>query len=266
METDFVSVGDLDLTLEQRKAVGFLAEFTRRMVLLAFPGPKRPASALNLIQEVYQVSDEIMTGCLKSGAKLPCKTGCFWCCYMRVKATPLEVICIVDYLHARLKPGEMSALRQRLATTDEITRGMNGYQRVCAKMVCPLLVDGKCLAYPVRPIACRVYHSLNPLDCEASLDNGNGSVTIRHDISGMSMGIFAGLTEGLRTVGLQTRLLELIAGLRIAMDAPGSGLVKRWLAGEPTFAEAEMASAKKIESFHRALVEELGEPAVRNDG
>jgi len=87
---------------------------------------------------------------------------------------------------------------------------MDGYQRVCAKVMGPLLVDGKCLAYPVRPIACRVYHSLNLLDCKTSLDKEGGSVTIRRNISSLSMGIFAGLTEGLRTVGLQTRLLEAI--------------------------------------------------------
>jgi hypothetical protein len=260
METDPLSIEGLDLTPEQRKAVGFLAEFTKRMVLMGFPGHKTHPGASNLIQEVYRVTDDMMNGCLKSGTKLPCKKGCFWCCFLRVRATPLEVICIVDYLRSHLKPGELSELHRRLVRTDEITRGMDGIQRVRAKMPCPLVLDGKCLTYPARPIACRFYHSLNLSDCEASLDKDGGSVTIRHDISHLSMGIFAGLTEGLRAVGLQTRLLELTAGLRIAMDEPGSGLAKRWLSGEPAFAGAEIAGAKVIESFHRALVEELGEP------
>lgn len=258
MEIDFVSVEDLGLTLEQRKAVGFLAEFARRMVAIAFSGHKIPSRASNLIKEIYRVTDNMMTGCLKSGPEPPCKKGCFWCCFLQVKATPLEVMCVADYLHSRLKPEELSELQQRLVTTDEITRGTNGYQRVCAKVMCPLLVDGKCLAYPVRPIACRVYHSLNLSDCKALLDNVSGSVTIRQAISGMSMGISAGLTVGLRTVGLQTCLLELTTGLRIAMEEPGSGLIKRWLSGEPTFVEAEIASAKEIESFYQVLVDELG--------
>ncbi len=125
-------------------------------------------------------------------------------------------------------------------------------------MICPLLVDGKCSVYPVRPIACRVYHSLNLADCEVPLDDEDRSVTIRPDISGLSMGISAGLTEGLRAVGLQTRLLELVAGLRIALDEPGS--VEKWLAGEPVFVRAQIADAQKIENVHRALIEELGEP------
>lgn len=242
--------------------MGFLAEFAKRMVIFAFPGHKTPESAINLIQEVYRVTDEIMVGCLRSGIKPPCKQGCSWCCFLRVKVTPLEVMCIVDNLRSRLKPGEITELQHRLVSTDGITRGMEGNRRVRTKMLCPLLVDGNCLAYPVRPIACRVYHSLNSSECEASLDKDGGSVTIRRDISRLSMGIFAGLTEGLRTVGLQTLLLELIAGLRIAMDEPGAGLAMRWLSGEPAFVEAEIASEKEIESFHRALVEELGEPLL----
>jgi len=262
METGYLSIDGLGLTPAQRKAAGFLAEFTKRMVLFAFPGHMTPASAIDLIKIVYRVTDDMMTGCFKSGTKPPCKQGCFWCCFLRVKVTPLEVMCIVDYLRIRLKPGEISELQQRLVSTDGITRGMDGKRRVRAKMLCPLLVDGNCLAYPVRPIECRVYHSLNSSECEASLDKDGSSVTIRRDISRLSMGIFAGLTEGLRIVGLHTRLLELIAGLRIAMDEPGAGLAMRWLSGEPAFVEAEIASAKEIESFHRALVEELGEPLL----
>jgi len=159
METGFESVDDFNLTLEQRKAMGFIAEFTKRMVVFAFPEPKTHACASNLIVEIYQVTDDVLSGCSKSGRQPACKEGCCWCCFLRVKATPLEVMGIVDYLRARLEPGEMSTLRQQLAKTDEITRGLRCYQRVGAKMSCPLNVDGSCLAYPVRPIACRVYHS-----------------------------------------------------------------------------------------------------------
>jgi Fe-S-cluster containining protein len=258
MDADFAHPEGLRLTAEQWKAVGFLAEFTKRMVGFAFADHRTPARALTLVKEVYRVTDEMLTGCLNNGTKPACQVGCFWCCYMRVKVTPLEVLYISDFLRSGLSPGELSKLQQRLAATDETTRGMNGYQRVCAKMICPLLVDAKCSVYPVRPIGCRVYHSLNLSDCKVPLDNEGRSVTIRSDISGLSMGVFAGLTEGLRSVGLQTRVLELIAGLRVVLDEPGS--VKRWLAGAPVFVEAEIEEAKQIESAHRALVEELGEP------
>ena len=255
---DVFRVTGLRLMPEQWQAVGFLAEFAQRMVVLALFEHKMPARASDLVEEVYRVADNMLDGCLKTGPKPPCKKGCFWCCYMQVRAMPLEVLRIVDFLHSSLRPKELSELQQRLAATDETTREMDSYQRVCAKMVCPLLVDGECSVYPLRPITCRVYHSLNLADCETPLDDENRSVMIRPDISGSSMGISAGLTEGLRTVGLQTRLLELVAGLRIAMENPE--LATRWLAGEPAFAGAEIANAKKTKGVYRALIEELGEP------
>jgi len=258
MDTDFKPIEGLRLTAEQWKAVGFLAEFTKRLVSFAFPGQKRSAEALTLIREVYRVTDNMLTGCLKNGTRSACRIGCHWCCYMRVSVTPLEVLCISDYLRSGLRPRALAKLRQRLTATDERTRGMDGFQRVCAAIICPLLVNAKCSVYPVRPIQCRVYHSLNLSDCEVALDDADRSATIRSDIAGLNRGIFAGLTEGLRTVGLQTRLLELIAGLSLAADEPG--LAERWLTGEPAFVDAEIAEAEQIESAHRALIEELGEP------
>lgn len=165
---------------------------------------------------------------------------------------------IVEYLHDCLSPGEISILGQRLEIMDEITRGMTGYQKVRANIPCPLLEDGECLVYTVRPLTCRVYHSMNLQDCESLLSKNDSSVTIRQDISGMGAGIFAGLTEGLRAVGLQTRLLELISGLRIALDKTGPERLKRWLAGDPAFVEAEITNAKEIERFHLRIIDELG--------
>lgn len=245
MTDDFVSFEELRLTREQRKAVGFLAEFSKRMVVTAYQEHKTSTGVVRLVNEVHQVSDEIISGCLKNGAELPCKRGCSWCCYLRVKVTPLEIITIIDFLRSHLKTGALSALRKRLAATDDTTRGMNGYQRAQAKIACPLLADGGCLAYPVRPIGCRVYHSLNASDCQALLDDPDHSITIRHDISGMGLGIFAGLTEGLQTVGIQRRLLELTAGLRAVMENPGEVCVDSWLADEPIFAGSEITSAKR---------------------
>jgi hypothetical protein len=258
MDAYFVVGKNLSMTPGQHKAVGFLAELTRRMVMLAFSEQKTPAGALKLVREVYAITDHIVTGCLKNGPKPCCEIGCHWCCYMRVRATPLEIWGIFDFLRSRLKPKQLGELGRRIADTEQTARGMDGYQRVCTGVICPLLVNGKCLAYPVRPIGCRIYHSFDLADCQASFVHKDRSVTIRNDIAGLELGVFAGLTEGLRAVGLQTRLLELVAGLHVVMDEPG--VTTRWLAGEPAFVGAEFADAKDIESAHQALVEELGEP------
>ena len=242
MEIISTSTESLRVTPEQQKAVEILTEFSKHMVVMAFLDNDTPENPSDLAKEIYQVHDHLVAGCLRNGTKLPCQKGCFWCCFLRVKVTPLEVFGIVDYLQSSLQPGELPALRQRIAETDNITRGLGGQRRVRARKICPLIIDNTCLVYPVRPITCRTYHSLYTSDCEALLDDDQQSVSIRLDISAMGMGLLAGLTDGLRQAGLQTRPLELIAGLRIALDEPES--MRRWLAGEPLFSEAEIESAK----------------------
>lgn len=260
MKTEIVSIEGLRLTSVQQKAMWFLTEYSKQMVVMAFVGNTIPASVSDLVKEIYQVCDTAIAGCLSRGTKLSCKKGCSWCCFLRVKVTPLEVLCILEYLQSSMPPGELSALRRQFVETDEIIRGLDGHRRVRAKKICPLIVDNECSVYPVRPMSCRIYHSLNASDCEASLEDDRRSLRIRHDVYGVGTGMFAGLTEGLRKVGLQPRLLELVAGLRIAMDEPG--LMMRWLAGAPAFAEAEIENAEQIENFHGRLVEKLGNPPM----
>jgi hypothetical protein len=260
VQADIPSDTTFRLASEQWQAVGFLAEMSRRMVVHAFPGEKTPAAALHLVREVYRVTDEMMAGCLRNGVRLACTVGCTWCCYLRVKATPLEVWAIYDFMGSYMDPSGLARIRQRLATIDDVTRGMDGQERVRARIACPLLVNARCVAYPVRPIGCRVYHSLDCADCETLLDDVAHSVKVRPNVAGLGTGLSAGLTEGLRTVGLKTRVLELTAGLRVLMDE--SGLAELWLAAERAFAGAEIAEVAEVESVHRALVEELAEPWI----
>jgi hypothetical protein len=255
MEPKIPPFEKLSLTSEQKRAVGFLTQFSKQMVVMASLEKKLEANSSELVKGIYRVCDQVVTGCLPNGKNISCKKGCYWCCYLRVKVTPLEVMCIRDYLQMNQRPEEIDALKQRFAETDEITRGMDGIGRVYVKKVCPLAVDKQCLVYPVRPIACRIYHSLSSLDCKLLLENDHHELKIRQDISGMGIGMFAGLTEGLRSVGLQTRLLELIAGLRIALNEPD--LFHSWFAGYPVFSGASIENGQEIESFHQRLVFEL---------
>jgi len=85
MKTDLIAATGLRLTSEQWRAVGFLAEFAKRMVVLALAERKTPAKASNLIAQVYRVTDNMLAGCLKTGPKPPCKIGCFRCCYIQVR-------------------------------------------------------------------------------------------------------------------------------------------------------------------------------------
>jgi hypothetical protein len=161
--------------------------------------------------------------------------------------TPIEILCIIDHLTINLRKTDLLALRQRLGKVD---------RNASPNQVCPLIVDGACIIYPVRPINCRFYHSLCAADCEMVLADHQQKIRMRHDLSGMGLGVFTGIIEGLRSVGFQTRLLKLDSGLRVALDEPVR--MRRWMAGFPAFADAEIDNANDIERFYRTVAEKFG--------
>ena len=219
------------------------AEPFRDLSRAAFQGRKSFPKAAKLLRVVYDDADLMVTQVLKKRSPVPCKVGCFWCCYIRVEITPLEAIYIADFLRSNLWPSELAEVRQRIELVDQVTRGMNAHQRALAKGVCPLIKDGLCSIYPVRPVACRVYCSQSLPDCEHGFADADYGVTIHSDIFYAGGGVLAGLQEGLKAVGLQSRMLELAAGLAIALDEPG--VVKKWLDGESVFEEAEIPEEKR---------------------
>src|SRR5438132_4698333 len=85
---------------------------------------------------------------------LACKEGCDWCCYLRVGTAAPEVFRIVSYLRQTLSPGELQATRERIVQLDEQRRQLRASKRADARLPCALLVDHRCLAYPVRPLTC----------------------------------------------------------------------------------------------------------------
>src|SRR5262245_9144302 len=99
-----------------------------------------------------------------------CREGCAWCCYQVVGTAAPEVLRIVAYLREALSPAGWEALRERVVRGDEQRRGLSLAQQRRAALPCPLLVEDRCAAYPVRPLTCRGYNSSDADLCRRALD------------------------------------------------------------------------------------------------
>lgn len=167
-----------------------------------------------------------------------CKAGCSYCCYLLVTVTAPEVLAVLRFILEKFSRAEVNALTQRVTATDEITRGMNGYERLYAKVPCPLLVDGKCSVYEVRPLVCRGYTSYSWAACADSLRHPRPSKYVPQD--GVRRNSYTGVQDGMITalgeLGFDKQPLELIAALRIVLAEPNAA--ERWFGGEPVFADA----------------------------
>lgn len=88
----------------------------------------------------------------------PCRRGCAHCCHIPVVVTQREALRIEAY-SGRKAERLPNANEEPQVGLDRMRDNMGRYNGVA----CPFLGDAdECTVYPVRPIACRTYHSLNP--------------------------------------------------------------------------------------------------------
>jgi hypothetical protein len=170
---------------------------------------------------------------------LACREGCDWCCYLRVGTAAPEVVRVVQYLRDTLSPEEFARLRDRVARLDEQRRAIKATEREKARLPCVLLVDHRCIAYPVRPLTCRGFNSTDASQCER-VAKSSGKIDVPLYVPQMRLNAFVldGMRAGLSESGLSGDRLELTAALRIALEGPGA--VERFLSGQPAFAAARL--------------------------
>ncbi len=128
-------------------------------------------NALDTLEKIYTLFDTAM-----AGFPFACAKQCADCCTCNVTATGLEVAFIQD----RLDADALGDIRVRLSRARETRRfrpsqTTNGFALACMEGrdtdeeendptwgTCPLLEDGMCTIYPVRPLGCRVMMSTTP--------------------------------------------------------------------------------------------------------
>jgi Fe-S-cluster containining protein len=167
-----------------------------------------------------------------------CQMGCNYCCYLEVEVSVPEVLRLVSFIRQKFSREQADSLAKRLRMAAGVVQKMNDFERLFAKLPCPLLKDGNCSVYEARPLVCRGYNSYNWVPCAHELKHPRSSTTVPHDEaqrdthSDVLDGLIAGLKEG----ELYSEPLELIAALHIALDEPD--LAERWLAGEAVLESA----------------------------
>lgn len=185
---------------------------------------------------------------------IACSSGCAYCCHLKVLVTAPEAIRVVAYLRATLDPASFETLRAKVRETDSRTHAMTTDERAVAKIPCPLLDDGKCVAYEARPLACRSANSYDKDSCRRGFEHPELNVNIpsyqpETQIAGA---IRSGISNGAGQNGLDGFLLELIAAVRVALDDPS--VADTWGRGQPVFASAHDA---EFAEHMRRLIEKM---------
>ena len=125
-------------------------------------GKKRASDAAKHAHEFFERS-------VKSnnpGGSIDCAKGCFMCCTLYVSATAPEVFLVAEYLRNET-PERFNEILERVRAVDRDTRYMDDRARLPTRIRCPLLgSDDACVAYSVRPSACRGFVSSSLEACK----------------------------------------------------------------------------------------------------
>lgn len=152
-----------------------------------------------------------------------CQTGCSYCCYIRVVASPVEIFGLIDYLQATLDKTAYQAFEQRVCAAAEVVRPLSREVHMRTNVACPALQDAKCIAYAARPLRCRGHHSWDTQICINEYEHPDMAVgPVSHlPVRGYSSGAhIQGFEAALARNGYDAGAYELIAALHEAISDP----------------------------------------------
>jgi Fe-S-cluster containining protein len=165
-------------------------------------------------------------------ARIACSKGCSYCCHGFVGAVPPEAFRIAEAVRAG-HAGSLDAEAVRARAQPLI--GLEPSARVGRKLPCPLLVDGACSVYAVRPLVCRQTTSLSLPDCIEEFEGTDpeGRIEISSVHLAHASNAHVALLGAMLAVGLPGEAYELGALLDVVLAEPDCE--RRWLGGEKVF-------------------------------
>jgi hypothetical protein len=196
---------------------------------------------------------------------LPCRKGCCYCCYLPVEVLAPEALAIAQYVREKFSPEERERLDRAIDDHIKATEGMDQDRRAgCRTIPCPLLKDGACTVYEVRPMSCRGYHSFDVEQCRR--DREQPSLVNTVPTNGMAYlgagNIAGGLAVALRSQKLDWRRLDLPRALKIALDDPD--LLATWRDRPRAFDAAARKAVHPGTEWQEAMKAKLDNRAYRH--
>jgi Fe-S-cluster containining protein len=182
---------------------------TARLIELAGDAARYADAAIEIVNEEYR-------------PHLDCKEGCSYCCRKPgVLISIPELLRILDRLTTTLDADGIAAVRERAVTYTRQLNGRSFDEPTDESIPCPLLSDGRCSVYEVRPLTCRGYNSTSVDACRQAHESGKALVPIFSVIKDVTDATTVGAATALGELGFNDALVDLGTALHIALEAGG---------------------------------------------
>lgn len=195
------------------------------------------------VEGLKKIDRAFQDGLTATGTSIACKSGCFYCCYLKVDVHAHEVFPIVDYIRKTKSPERVSQIVNEAAANMERIAPMTLNEHFAANLRCPLLeADSTCGVYPVRPAGCRTKHSLNVQPCEDSYNDPsdlNSPLGDDPNLKAVMDSAVAGIVAAWDAAGFDVRAYDLNRALFEGLTS--SHAESRWKSGKKAFSSAALA-------------------------
>ena len=181
----------------------------------------------------------------RAQVQVDCREGCSLCCRsLRVDVFAHEVFLIERHVREHFTPEDISDLLGRLAQHSSQVAALTPFEHATRNTECPLLRDGRCSVYSVRPHSCRRHHSRDLAACQFTYDHPTDlEAPSAHDRI-----LFRELTEAMQdnmevyaASGFDYTIYELGTALNEAMNDPSCW--QHWRDREEAFVSASVTPA-----------------------
>jgi hypothetical protein len=165
-----------------------------------------------------------------------CQPGCDFCCYNQVELTAPEALLLGSFLATRFPPDTLRLLLARAAELwgRRADKTKEELAALRSEFPCPLLTDGRCSVYEVRPLMCRAMHSLEMAAClQEFAQPGLNIVQFYSHRHIIHVSLSQGLVDACLALGYQTGPVDLLWAMQAYFSRPDPA--ERWLAGEKVF-------------------------------
>lgn len=123
-------------------------------------------SIRSLYSEVDNLINSLMSYAKSNNVRVDCAKGCDWCCHQPVYAISHEIHYLSDYITTNFTSLKIEEVITRAQIKNEVVEKLSESELLNHKAACPLLENGACIAYEARPMACRIYLSMNVKSCK----------------------------------------------------------------------------------------------------
>jgi Fe-S-cluster containining protein len=207
-------------------------DLARGLLHMARPGDEYAAVLREVHQQAAAMSGRIVEA---RDLKLACREGCYFCCHVKVDAHAPEILYAADYLRRTLSAAQIQEIVARSRAHAQKIAPMTVQQQMTTNNRCPLLVEGRCIAYEARPLACRRHHAMDVKLCERIYDTADSTLPGSHD---EELRLYGGIywmaaRKAFLEAGYDPETYDLGSAIGEALANPASA--RRWRDGKRAF-------------------------------